>query len=100
MTVAARELNTIDHPGEYMNLTPKQRGIIQDWIKREVEPYKIKTFRGVSSYALKHVFEESEGGFYITNGQFKGSLDAAGYEPKDRNVKNWEYALSWKALKF
>jgi hypothetical protein len=34
-----------------------------------------------SSYALKHYFEVADDGFYITNGQFKGAMLEAGFEP-------------------
>ncbi|AQU78310.1 hypothetical protein [Planococcus faecalis] len=99
ITTAVRPI-TIDQSTEYEKLSPKQKAVIQDWIIREVTPHKIKTFRGVTSYTIKHIFEDSKNGFYLTNGQMKGALDAADFEPKDRNVKNWEYALSWKVSNY
>ena len=52
------------------------------------------------SYYLKHRFEESEGGFYIDNDQFKAAMAAAGFEPLRRDSLNWVWKIyytdGWK----
>lgn len=99
MTVAARERNAIDHPSEYLKLSPKQQGIIQRWIEKDLRPHEIKSYRGANSYSLKHIFEDSEGGFYITNGMMKGAFYAAGgFPPNNTHLKNWDYAISIKVF--
>lgn len=98
MKAYATRQREIDNPTEYRKLTRHQQRAIQKWIRSDVAPHVIKSFRGVSSYAIKHRFEDSEGGFYINNGMMKGAMDAAGYSPHDKTVKNWEYALSVKVL--
>ncbi|MDP9476457.1 MAG: hypothetical protein M3R38_12375 [Actinomycetota bacterium] len=42
------------------------------------------------SYTMKHDFETA-GGFYVTNGQFKGAMLAAGYQPAKRGEQNWRF---------
>ena len=39
---------------------------VMEWIKEHIEP--AKTCWWMSSYALKHAFENDESGFFITNG--------------------------------
>lgn len=90
----------IDKTTEYYTLTRHQQKAIQRFIRSDIAPHVIKSYRGVSSYAIKHRFEETEHGFYINNGMMKGAMEAAGYEPHDRTVKNWEYALSVKVLNY
>lgn len=88
----------IDHPTEYRKLPRYKQKAIQRFIRNEIAPHVIKSYRGVSSYAIKHRFEETEHGFYITNGVMKGAMQAAGFEAKEERAKNWEYALSVKAM--
>lgn len=39
-------------------------------------------------------FEESEDGFYITNGQFKGAMILSGYSVNDPDELNWTFNVS------
>lgn len=86
----------INQPSQYGKLSNEQQNFLQQWISSCVEPYRIKTYNGLTSYSIKHEFEKVPGGFYITNGMMKGAMQAAGIAPKDEGVKNWEYALSVK----
>lgn len=96
MVLATEKTNTIDSPAEYNKLSPQHKMILQTWIQRNLVPHKIKSFGGPSSYWLKHYFEYSHRGFYISNGMMKGAMAAAGFEPKDQSHKNWNYQLSAK----
>lgn len=96
MTIGEPRQLEIDSPTEYKKLTRQQQEKLRKWIQTDVVPHKIKSFRGISSYAIKHIFEETEEGFYITNGQMKGAMQEAGLKPRDERVKNWEYPLSVK----
>lgn len=86
----------INQPADYEQLHLFERLILNAWIVNHLEPYKIKSFSGPTSYRLKHHFEYSKNGFYITNGQMKGALAAAGFLPKDEYDLNWTYQLSRK----
>lgn len=97
MTVAEQQIK-IDDPAEYKNLPRYKQKAIQRFIRNKIAPHKIKTFRGVTSYGIKHRFEETEHGFYITNGVMKGAMQAAGFVAKEERAKNWEYPLSVRAM--
>lgn len=94
MVLATERPNQIDDPSEYNLLSRQQQRILQAWIQRNLVPHKIKSFSGPSSYWIKHYFEYSHRGFYISNGCMKGAMAAAGFEPKDKCRKNWTYQLS------
>lgn len=88
-----------NQPEDYENLTREEKLILNYWIQDCLEPYQRKTFNpyGPSSYGLKHRFQYSSQGFYLTNGQFKGAMLAAGFEPHDKTKLNWTYRLGKKA---
>lgn len=48
----------------------------------------------ISSYGIKHVFERTANGFYMTNGQFKGAMIAAGFKFRYSDQKNWLFNIS------
>ena len=50
-----------------------------------------------TSYGLKHIFENTVDGFYITNGQFKGAMCNCGFKPKNKNDLNWIFYISQKS---
>ncbi len=90
----------MSHPGndpeEYAGLTEKAQAALQVWIRLAIAPAPPRT-RGWSSYFLKHEFEAV--GFYITNGEFKGAMLAAGYAPKDEgDFPNWSYPVKARAV--
>lgn len=83
-----------NNPEEYNRLTAHERTKLQNWINTHIKPYEIKKFNPYqSSYGLKHLFEY-DGGFYLTNGQFKKAMLLAGFEPENYNAKNWVFKLS------
>lgn len=88
----------LNHPADYEQLHLFERLTLNAWIVNHVEPFKVKTFGGPTSYKLKHLFEMSKNGFYITNGQMKGALDAVGFAAKDEDDLNWTYQLSNKLI--
>ncbi len=94
MTIVKEDPIKIAYTWEYEKLSARKRETIQRWIKQNVEPHRIKTYRGVTSHAIKHLFEESKDGFYITNRQLKVALDEAGFKPEDTWPEAWEYTIS------
>ena len=88
-----------NHPDEYNDLTSKEKEVLNEWIREVLEPCRIKSFsRSIpTSYGLKHRFQYSDVGFYVTNGQFKGAMLVAGFEPAYHDDLNWRFRLSKNA---
>lgn len=91
-----KQILEVNNQDQYIKLPEGIQKILQAWIKDNISPYKTKTFVSPTSYNMKHLFEEATG-IYLTNGEMKGGLLAAGFEPKDTNAKNWVFKFSSKA---
>lgn len=87
-----------NNPEEYMQLSVEERVYFQNWIDKHIRPYRTKSYSTISSYQLKHLFEQN-GGFYITNGQMKGAMLVAGFKPKDTMMINWTFQISKRVIK-
>lgn len=84
-------------PEHFSELTANQQEQLVSWC---LQLEKIKSFNSVrTSYGLKHDFQYSPNGFYVTNGQFKGAMLKAGFSVKDTNSLNWIFNISKKSLK-
>jgi hypothetical protein len=72
------------------------KNAVQAWIALVFQPANT-VYQHTSSYGMKHRFEGSAGNshahLYMTNGEFKGAMLAAGYEPVDREALNWMFRL-------
>lgn len=87
----------LDMPERYESLSESEKEVLQHWITENLEPTDRMNKRS-SSYGMKHFFEKSENGFYITNGAFKGAMLVAGYRVDDRDEKNWSFNVSQKSI--
>lgn len=81
-------------PEDYGALSGKEQSMVSDWIKERLCPtgQRMRPENRLSSYGLKHRMER-ETGLYVTNGQFKGAMEAAGYTAFDKDDINWTYAV-------
>lgn len=88
-------MNNIDrnHPDDFKNLDLQQQETLIHWVKFNLGRSE-RYYKKASSYTLKHYFEQSPEGFYITNGQLKGAMLAADYTVKDTTEKNWYFKVS------
>jgi hypothetical protein len=78
---------------EFAAMPEPARHAVTDWIRAAVVPAK-QAYKPHTSYGLKHHFEDrEEGGFYLTNKQFKGAMLACGYKPIDENAINWSFRI-------
>jgi len=77
-------MNRLDTPEAYDDLTALEKDALAYWIDHAM--CKAARYSKCSSYETKHDFEAE--GFYVTNGQFKGAMLAAGYQPKDARELN------------
>lgn len=81
-----------NYPQDYATLPPDEREACALWISKRLRPAarKMRAYNRLNSYGLKHIMER-EIGLYTTNGQFKGAMEAAGYEAYDTDNINWTY---------
>lgn len=86
----------LNHPLAFLTLPASETRILSKWIKLNILPIKSPNLKH-TSYSLKHLFEHSECGFYITNGQFKGAMMARGFIPVNKRELNWRFRISEKS---
>src|SRR5215213_5619052 len=82
-----------NHPDRYELLTADQKESLRIWIEMSLEPSE-EGEPEMCSYGMKHLFETSPIGSYIDNGQMKGAMLAAGYEPSSvgpASTFNWGF---------
>ncbi|MDY7224680.1 hypothetical protein [Halalkalibacterium halodurans] len=84
-----------NQPEAFDFLTPGEQRHLTDWIKAHFKPIKTINERH-TSYGLKHRFE-NHGGFYISNGAFKGAMLKCDFKVKDKNDLNWKFNISQKS---
>ena len=82
----------INQPAEFDRLSDQKKQAVLTWIKACFEPSHRACEE--SSYGIKHWFEE-ETGLYVTNGAFKGAMIAAGLDPVDTSLVNWQFRCKW-----
>lgn len=85
----------------YGVLNSDKQAILQNWITETFIPSSRASssyLPFLTSYGWKHAFEQSVDGFYVTNGEFKGAMIVAGYEPTKDSVKeiNWRFKVRLK----
>lgn len=80
-------------PQDYLTLSAAQRDTLSAFIRHAFRP-AVRVLQAQTSYGLKHLFERSPGGYYLTNGQFKGAMRAAGHKPVDERALNWEFRIT------
>ena len=85
-----------DLPEQYDLLEPEKQSVLCEWIEENFFP--IKSFTdSFTSYGLKHIFERSPNGFYITNGMFKQAMKLCGFKVKNESDTNWVFNISRKS---
>lgn len=91
----------INQPEEFKTLLIKEQIVLVDWVKTHLTPRKTINKRH-SSYGLKHYFEDDKqhGGFYVTNGAFKGAMLVCDYVPDIWNDINWCFRISNRSKAF
>lgn len=80
-------------PDDFLTLSPDEQKKLLELIALYLRPRKTLNTRH-SSYGLKHQFERLMPGGYLTNGQMKGAMLAAGYEAGDQQFINWTFNVS------
>ncbi len=89
--------NDLNSPNEFDKLSLPEKQILIDWCSNLNQIKSINT--KYSSYSLKHIFERSKNGFYITNGAFKGAMLKCGFNYKSiTDSPNWYFNVSQKSI--
>lgn len=78
----------MDDPAAFARLSPAQQACLLAWCAYALRPARRAS--PWSSYGVKHVYSAGSG-IYITNGEFKGAMLAAGYRPIDPTARNWRF---------
>ena len=71
-----------------------EQQLVLTWIRKYITPRKTEN-TDRTSYGLKHDFAD-DGGFYMTNNQFKDAMNQAGFKPVDETKVNWTYRINIK----
>lgn len=85
--------DAVNDYADFSRLTPDEANVLCEWIKNSFIPIRTPN-KNHTSYGLKHIFERSKNGFYITNGQFKGAMVECDFHPVDRYKLNWVFRIS------
>ena len=83
---------------EFEELTAEEKDVLLEWIGMYLKPIKRFNYNS-SSYGLKHIFQFSEKGFYVTNGAFKGAMLKAGFKAHNKHEMNWYFNISKKMVR-
>ena len=85
-----------DSPAEFDLLTPQEKEALKSWISNNL--IARETFNAnYTSYGLKHKFEASAQGFYVSNGAFKGAMLLCGFKVRSENTLNWVFNISQRS---
>ena len=90
---------SIDSPEEFNKLSESEKHSLLNWCS-EIPMIKSINYNR-SSYGIKHMFERSKNGFYITNGAFKGAMTECNFDckPVSSTSNNWRFNVSERYIK-
>lgn len=79
-----------------MNISNEEHKLLIEWIEANLIPRE--TFNDIkTSYGLKHIFEFSDGGFYVDNETFKQAMLECGFRVRNPSKENWIFNISMKS---
>ena len=90
-------MDTVNDPIEYDELEPCHKLTVVKWIKETFEP-RVTINKYHTSYEMKHIFERSPDGFYLTNGAFKGAMLKCGFDKHSGGI-NWCFPVTERSIK-
>jgi hypothetical protein len=85
--------NDSNNPINIYDLSLEKIVILVEWINKSFLSCRNKC--SISSYGLKHVFENSKNGFYINNGMVKGAMLMLGFTPLNSSCTNFNYKIKY-----
>lgn len=95
---ANKKFKELDHPKAFYDLEESEQNVLLDWCSGLKKVGSINMNH--TSYRLKHIFENSENGFYIKNGQLKGAMILAGFDVKNTKMLNWNFNVSEMSINY
>lgn len=84
-------MNNINSPKQFDKMDKEKQENLLTWIKTSWTENNRK-YKASSSYGLKHEYEEATG-IYVTNGEFKGAMVAAGFRVANPIELNWHFFI-------
>lgn len=81
-------MTAMDDPAAFGRLSPAQQACLLAWLGHALRPARRAS--PWTSYGLKHRYQAGTG-IYLTNGEFKGAMLAAGYPPIEPGAQNWRF---------
>jgi len=81
-----------DNPIEVLDMPVEKRERLLAYLRTAFIPTRTVSRNGMSSYGLKHLFEDEL--FYVTNGEFKGAMHLLGYRTNDPTERNCLFNIS------
>lgn len=77
-------------PEQYHKVPEETRKRAKEWILNNIRPYRMTNSR--TSYGIKHILQHDTG-IYLTDGEFKGAMLAAGYAPINPDEDEWRFRV-------
>lgn len=92
-------MSNVNDPKEFEKLSQEEQETLLEWCNSLDKIENISSYR--SSYGLKHDFEHSPQGFYISNGAFKGAMLKAGFKYRETKTgsPNWHFNVSKRSVR-
>ena len=83
------------NPAAYDKVPEENKKQANEWIAEHIRPFRLTNSR--DSYSLKHVMQhDHDSGLYLTDGEFKGAMLAAGYTPINMDDRTWHWKIQVK----
>lgn len=96
--VAISDYENHDSPLLFLELSPEEQMQLFTWCYNSLD--KVGSINHQhTSYGLKHIFERSPLGFYVSNGQFSGAMLIAGFKHGYIHGRNMNFNVSEKSIK-
>jgi len=87
----------LNDPQHFNTLTDIQKKKLCEWIGATL-CHRITINKNHTSYGLKHIFEHSRNGFYVTNGTFKGAMLECGFTKHSEGL-NWSFCVTERSAR-
>jgi len=86
----------LNDPEHFHTLSGIKKTVLCKWIVEKFDHRQTINYSH-TSYGLKHIFEHSTNGFYVTNGQFKGAMLECGFD-KHNDSLNWSFCVTERSI--
>jgi hypothetical protein len=96
--VPINEYQNHDSPMLFLELSQEEQMQLFAWCYSSLDKVGSINYQH-TSYGMKHIFERSPLGFYVSNGQFIGAMLVAGFKHGYIHGRNMNFNVSEKSIK-